>query len=43
MGIVRQKGKTESPYANIIHHHLVEAAWAEGALDDICDRLGGQN
>jgi hypothetical protein len=30
-------------YANIVHHHLVEAAGAEGTLDNICDRLGSKN
>ncbi len=30
-------------HADIIHHHLVEAAGAERALDNICDGLGSQD
>lgn len=30
-------------YTNIVHHHLVEAAGAEGALDDVRDSLRGKD
>lgn len=33
----------ERTYTNIVHHHLIETAGAEGALDDICDGLGSGN
>lgn len=30
-------------HANIVHHHLVQPARAEGALDHICDGLSCEN
>lgn len=28
---------------NVVHQHLVEADWSEGALDDVCDGCCGHD